>query len=565
MKNLLFILVILLLATGAWAVPAKRNIWKTFTLSDGTEVRARLYGDEHLHFWLTNDGLRLTDDGSPLTEHPRAMSRMPRNQRRLALAPQHAASRQSSKKAPSAYIGKKKGLIILAEFTDVKFKKANNLDKYLKIINEPGYTSSEGFQGSVADYFRDQSGGLFDLTFDVYGPVSLSRNQKYYGENNSNGDDMHAEDMIVEACDAINDQVDFKDYDWDGDGYVDEVFVIYAGKGEADGGGSNTIWPHMYELSETDHSIKRDGVIINVYACGNEIDSSGKINGIGTICHEFSHCLGYPDFYDSINGKTFGMSFFDLMDAGCYNGDGFIPAGYSAYEKWVAGWIELTELAAEDVTVDSLKPVSEGGHGYIIYNDDYNNEYYVIENRQMTNWDAGLYGKGLMITHVDYDEDIWYWNIPNSILTADHEYVKEYGYPTNDHVRFTIFHADNADTETYSGLMGDLYPYTKSEKAVNDSLTANSKPAATLYHPNAAGDKFMHGAILDIQQNTDGTMGFYYRAPKVETGIRTIANNQQPTADSKIYDLQGRCINGAEIRSGIYIRQGKKIIVPRQR
>jgi hypothetical protein len=167
-----------------------------------------------------------------------------------------------------------------------------------------------------------------------------------------------------------------------------------------------------------------DGVTIDTYACSSELTidyyNNNVIDGIGTICHEFSHCLGFPDMYDYTQ-KNFGMGDWDLMDRGCYNGDGcgFVPAGYSSYEKWCAGWLEPIELKDEDVEVTDLKPLSQGGDAYVIYNDKNPDEFYLLENRQNVNWDAELPGKGLLVLHADYDPEIWEWNVVNTKITKD--------------------------------------------------------------------------------------------------------------------------------------------------
>ena len=470
------------------------------------------------------------------------------------------------------YTGKKRGLVILAEFTDRKFKAQNDHEKYNDILNARGYITQEGFVGSVADYFRDQSAGQFELEFDVFGPYTTKYECKHYGENDKEGLDVHPEEMIIEMCEAVADQVNFADYDWDGDGEVDEVFVIYAGKSESDTSDPNTIWPHMWNMEE---AIGRpyviNGIAINVYACSNELDGTGSISGIGTICHEFSHCLGFPDFYDITYKGAFGMNSFDLMSRGSHAGNGFRPVGYTAYEKMMCGWQEPIVLSDQDVVIDSVKPISEHGNTYIIYNDAYPNEYYMIENRQKTGWDQSYPAAGMMITHVDFDKDVWENNIPNSILTLE-EALQIERTCGNDHQRMTIFHADDDDDSEYwskisyfyrkSTLKTDLYPYQ-----TNDSLTATSKPAATLFHENSQGTKLMQGAILDITQNDDGTMSFRYRANKnISDGIKTIDNTVQ-RADI-VYDLQGRKIApstllNSTLPSGIYIVNGKKYIQKR--
>ena len=403
------------------------------------------------------------------------------------------------------YTGQKKGLVILMEFTGKSFKEGNNQAKYNDILNKENYTTGS-FKGSVADYFkaqsRDKNGvSQFELTFDVLGPYTAKKESSYYGKNDNNGDDQHADELIVEAVKAADASVDFHDYDWDDDGEVDQVFVVYAGKGEADGGASNTIWPHMYYLSETNMDLTLDGVRINTYACSSELNGSGILDGVGTFCHEFSHCLGYPDFYDTSYSGWYGMGSWDLMCSGSYNGNGYCPPNYNAYEKWMAGWLDPIELDKEGVTVENLKPTSDGGDSYIIYNDGNRNEYYTVENRQQTGWDASLSGRGLMIIHVDFDKQIWEENHPNTKVTSST--ASQYNMKTNDHQRFALICADNRASD-YS-VSTDLYPY-----GANNKLTNTSTPKASLYNNNTDGSKLLNKPITEITQNSDKTMSFKF-------------------------------------------------------
>lgn len=522
MKKSFLLFLLILASVSIYAIPAKKGLWRTLTLTDGSMVQARLVGDENLHYWLGADGKQYKKSGDAYAEadiqQMRAamqVRRMSGESRRSARMRKMAPRRNGSRS--SVYTGKKRGLVILVQFSDKKFLSGNNKAKYEKILNEEGYTSSEGFVGSVYDYFKAQSQGLFELNFDVAGPVTLSHPMSYYGANDDDGYDVNPGEMVAEACKAVDGQVNFADYDWDGDNEVDQVFILYAGQGEADSGIENTIWPHEWYLSlalenEYPKGLVLDGITIDTYGCSNELSDLGTITGIGTFCHEFSHCLGFPDTYDTEYAGYFGMGSFDLMCAGGYNGDSFCPAGYTAYEKMVCGWQIPTELSTQDVEVNKLMPLSEGGATYIIYNEDYTDEYYLIENRQLTGWDKELPGKGLMITYVDYDLTLWDNNYLNSVGTMS-------GNPTvkNDHQRLTIFHADNQDDKRYWSLSTmsyskmtestDLYPYRS-----NDSLTATSAPAATLYHAKANGKKLMGKAITNITQNADGSMSFKFRA-----------------------------------------------------
>ena len=462
------------------------------------------------------------------------------------------SSKITSNTLPST--SNKRGLIILVEFQNKQFREENDRVMFDRIANEKGF-SERGFKGCVSDYFRDQSNGMLDLTFDVIGPVTINNDFEYYGKNvGPDNYDAHPDEMIMEACLLVDDEVNFAEYDWNGDGYVEQVVVIYAGQGEANGGGNNTIWPHEWSLTEADYGkpLSLDKVRIDTYACSPELSTRTRIDGIGTLCHEFSHCLGLPDMYDE-DRKNYGMGNWDLMDQGSYNGNGFCPAGYTAYEKMYCGWQQPIVLTT-DTVVNDMKPISDGGDTYIIYNDAHPNEFYMLENRQRIGWDKNLTGTGLLITHIDYDPDVWYWNTVNSFSTYYDKYYNEF---VNDHERCTIFHADEDQSSTISGIIGDAYPFL-----FNDSLTVNSRPATTLHNRNSAGEKYMQVAIKNIKKNEDKTMSFQFFQRGVASGIKHV--REQDRLDGAIYSMEGIYLGTDRKRlpKGIYIIGGKKTIIP---
>lgn len=513
MKKILTMAVLLLAAMTMNAVPAKRGQWKIVTLSDGSQVRVELRGDEFLHFWQAADGTRYTSQNGSWQVLDTQSKPARQAQRRRVVALRHQAQRRRA--ANNAFTGTKKGLIILVDFSDKQFQTGHNQALYNRIANEKGYAEN-GFRGSVSDYFADQSHGLFNLTFDVVGPVRASRRSTYYGGSSNDGSDEPVDELVKEACRSVNSQVNFADYDWDGDGEVDQVFVLYAGQGQADGGGNNTIWPHEFQLTGYDGgtALTFDGVKIDTYACSCELNGSNSLDGIGTICHEFSHCMGLPDLYDTNYADHFGMGDFDLMSGGSYLGEGKTPPCYTAWERWTCGWTTPQTLADKDMDVSNVKPLSENGNTYVIYNAGNDNEYYLLENRQQTGWDINLPSHGLMVTHVDYDKNLFDNNVVNTIVTQGDGYY-EMGL-RNDHQRLTILHADNDDASSYYDYNGnlvttaethDLYPYNGL-----DSVTNLSTPAATVYNANSDGSLFLNHGIYNIAENADGTVSFGYRA-----------------------------------------------------
>ena len=492
MKKIFLGLVFLLAALTAFAIPAKRGQKTTLTLADGTQVVAELRGDEFGHYYEAADGRVFVKsasadfyeqaDKTEITNRAN-VRRMARNAKRA----ERRNVRHNEFGVPTSYTGSKKGIIILVNFADKTFNSANNQALFNNIANTEGFNQGN-FNGSMHDYFTSQSNGQFDLTFDVVGPVTLSQNYAYYGQNNSAGDDMRPEQMVVEACNLVEDMVDFNDYDWDGDGEVDQVYIVYAGKGEADGGAKDTIWPHEWELSETYSDFDIDGVHINTYACGPELNGSSQINGLGTMCHEFTHCLGLPDFYDTrTNGTNFGMDSWSLMDYGCYNNNGYTPCNYTGYERMFCGWVEPIELT-ENMQVTGMKSLEDYGDVYIMYNPGHHDEYYILQNVQKKGWDLYAESKGLMIMHVDYDKDIWQQDVVNN---------------TTSRQRCTIFPADNS-LSSYS-TYGDLFPYNS-----NNSFGNNTSPAAKLYNANTDGTKLMNIEITGITQKSNGTIEFNF-------------------------------------------------------
>ena len=483
MKRSFLLATLLCVAYSLFAIPAKKE-WRTFVQPDGSTIQLMLVGDENLHYYLTRDNVPVVRDATEQFCYAKAAgftivstgviaheAKLRGDSERIHLSdvaeiesvrPYRTIKGVKGMRAARGvrklgepdhpqYLGKKKGLIILANFSDKKFfdyLDSNNgydtWNRYDAMANEEGYTNEYGAIGSVHDYYHDQSYGKFNLTFDVVGPVNLDKPYSYYGKN-FGGDDLNAPEMIVECCEAVDDEVDFTEYDWDGDGVVEEVFVLYAGYGEATGGSDDTIWPHMWNLvsasaynNNVPDDFNLDGVYIDVYACSNELygyNFGTTEMGLGVVCHEFSHCLGLPDFYDTGYGGNFGMGSWDILDQGSYNGPnglGWVPAGYTSYERNYAGWLKYTELK-NNRRIINQKPLTSRGNGYVIYNDSCPSEYYILENRAQDSWDSYIPGEGLLIIHVDYDEDIWYNNLVNT--------TGQY----NDHQRFTIFHASNSN------------------------------------------------------------------------------------------------------------------------
>ena len=429
------------------------------------------------------------------------------NERRLArlekmrnanLQLRHASGPLRVKAQPE----KKRGLVLLVQFSDMNMK-ANASTQWNNRFNQQGF-SLDNHIGSVRDYFLEQSYGLLDIDFDVIGPLTLSKNHDYYGTApNSNLDD-RAPEMVIEALTLADDDVNYADYDWDGDGEVDQVYVIYAGVTDHDKPGY--IWPHEWALSAGRYfgcgsgAQQLDGVTIDTYAASNELASASVLDGIGVACHEFSHCLGFPDFYDTnYTGGTAAQNW-DVLDHGSYNGPkgiSEVPSPYTAYERWLAGWIDLIPLT-QPVRVTDMPAINEEGVAYVITNTGNSDEYYILENRQQKTFGTCNYGHGLMVWHIDYNAAVWYDNNVNS---------------TKSHQRMTFLPADGKVGNLQSE--GDLYFYEVSaEDEAGDPYpgrqNVQSVEQLSWFTSEKGGTKKHQNLIHDITEAADGTVSFVY-------------------------------------------------------
>lgn len=513
MKSLRYCAALLLAAgisSAAWAVPARQGL-RTFTQPDGTKIRLMLSGDEYSHKLIDQEGRVVArgDDGfyRPLTDAQKAeryaKSVVRRGKRNLPL-------RRSAQENPSQvpHIGSPRVPILLVQYSDYKFKDADPKATFEKFFATGDVSAHQ--------YFYDQSNGKFDAKFDVYGPVTLSGKRVDYGGNDWFGYDEAVGKMVAEGCLGLDKDVDFSKYDNDGDGECDVVIILYAGDGEAssyEDDCEDAVWPCQWDLEGSDYgkSLKLDNTKVNLFAVFNELYGMDltKIDGIGTFCHEFSHCLGLPDFYDTEYKGHFGMGPWSLMDYGSYNDDGYTPIGYSAYEKEFMGWLNIPE--AEANTAYTLTPMNLKNEAtdmaVKLTNDADPDEYYILENRKQQGWDKFLPAEGLLITHFTYDAGVWEGNTVN-----DYDLQRATIIPADNSLKMnkssyggqTYYEIDEAD------LKGDLWPYKNATE-----LTDNSVPAAKV---NKGG--YMSKPITEITKNADGTISFMAmkgKLPAVET------------------------------------------------
>ena len=537
MKKIALLAIGCIAATLLWAKPARRGAL-VVTQEDGTEVVVYQHGDERFH-WTTNEtGEWIAQDANgkwqPISALSEEQIQARRKASKFAIAEQTQMRKQAATQTAVKTNIAEHGLVILVNFADQAFEATQaEMDS---MHNGYNYSRDYSYQynretykihaeGSARQYFYDASFGQYNPKFDVVGPVTVSQKYSYYGANDYNGNDKHAEQMVYEACllvDSLYPEIDFSTYDNDGDGEMDYVYVVYAGYGEADGGARNTIWPHSYWITYAGYNLTIDGVKIDKYACGNEKSATSKQHdGIGTFVHEFGHVLGLPDLYGTTNSATHRtLGDWDVMDYGPYNNDGNNPPTYSAYERFFFGW--LTPTLIKDTALLTLHDLYSTNEAFLITTTDEHNligtdpnptTFYLMENRQSNIWDKYLAGHGMMLTKVQYDYNKWYQNTVNN--TASKLGVDIIEAKTNTS-------STNKDT--------DLFPAGATE------YTKISK------HP-----------IYNIQETSDGVIQFKYLSPNATTSINEVVSSTENPVVA-IYTITGTPVSlSTPLASGLYI------------
>lgn len=434
MKKIVSLFAVCIIAMMAYAVPAKRG-WQTRTQADGTTIEVQQMGDEFYHYMINREGQQVREINGMYEIVGEAPTPAVAKARRAK-----GVARRQRKDVGTEPNLAPKGVVILANFKDSQMKSGHTKATFDELCNSLNCTVNSGYP-SAGQYFADQSNGAYRPQFDVFGPVDLSRNVSYYGTDKpgeDEGDDQHATDAVVEACILANEQftINWADYDSDSDGYVDFVYVIYAGKGQADGGAATTIWPHNWSVDAarqygyctyTANQCKVGGKKLDNYAMSSELSGSA-LGGIGTLCHEFGHVMGLPDFYDTdygtVSTNSLSPNDWNIMDAGSYNGDGHCPPNYDPWEKEFFGWHKSINLGNEGA---NLTLYANGTENYQAYQINASGKYvdptteglrYYIENRQAVGWDEPLTGHGMLIWKVTFNQSAWESNAPNNSNTS---------------------------------------------------------------------------------------------------------------------------------------------------
>lgn len=584
---------------GVWGAKAN-SIPIQVRQADGTTITVILRGDEHINWYTTLDGVllvqaadnsyyvgKVTKDGRLIATQQLAHEAAWRSSAETNLIRKQdkdkfysyvskvaEQSENSYNNRPLTRItvdsgcdgvpyfphtGSPKALVILAEFADTTFTIQNTKQVFTNYLmneghfTETAYAQNRNYKG-VRGYFKDCSYGQFTPTFDVVGPVKLPKPQTYYGAGNDN-----IIDLMTDACNAVDNEVDFSQYDANGDGLVDLVYIIYAGhSANYRGNASTDIWPKSGTtiISKTfdGKSIRRYGVSNELAGRENKKKEKETINGIGLFCHEFSHTLGLPDIYayktDAEDQNDQGMELWDLMDGGTEVQGGRVPSPYLAWEREAMGWMSIDTLTT-DCHIANLKTIDNGGKAYKILNPSASNEYIVLQSIQKgawyQGWGNGSYPKGLLVYRISYvSNKVNVFDFPNNVKGKPRVIV----VPADG----KVLSAQNAggSWDTYITQHNeDLYPYNRLDSIKGFKMFNE----ATL-------DRSIFNIVETDGANTENRYVSFDFRDRITTGIYNTTVTELTISDNRIYTLDGRYVGTDRnaLPHGIYIQNRRKFI-----
>lgn len=459
--------------------------------------------------------------------------------------------------------------VVLVNFQDVKFKIKKPKEAFEQLFNSDTQVNlGNGNRlnyGSVAKYFRDMSYGAFTPKFKVYGPVTVNQPETYYGgKNEDDNKDEIPRQLVKDALKLVEDQVtddDIKSFCSDGK-TIDCVYIVYAGLGQNDGGDGTTVWANCW----TTDGATLGGKKVRWYTMSGELspvkikDSTiPVVNGLGVICHEFSHSLGLPDMYPTEKSAYLDnqeMEYWDLMDGGEYTYNGFCPTAYTAFEKEQMGWQVDIKPLDSDASVTMTTSTEQGGTAYKIVNPQNDKEYLMLEYIQRKGWSQYLFGNGLLVYHVC---------LPSETLYSSTRLNNTPGYPG-----MAVVPADGACLSQYikanekdyiNSHYGDLFPGTGNLQGQNvtELSDTNKQPNFCWYNAAKTEKLNTNKAIKNIKYE-NGVLSFDY-VNDVASGILPVWGNEQAT-DGKIYSINGTFLGYdlSTLPHGIYIKNGQKIV-----
>lgn len=475
-------------------------------------------------------------------------------------------------------------------FNDMLFSLGTYKDPY----------SQSAYTGSMRDFYLENSYGQFEVIGTTTRWYTAEHSWRYYSNNDSiNGtlDDYgfglypnNVTRLVEEAVELADPDVDFSNFDNNGDGVVDALFVVHAGPGAEEiytrnfAEHYNYFWSHKSSIRFNPPKLI-DGVQVRGYTLEPE-------NGaIGVFCHEFGHELGLPDLYDTDDSSE-GIGEWCLMGGGgwCFReGDplGTSPAHFSAWSKAQLGWLQPINVS-ENLTALEIPPVETNKAAYRIWrNGEMGPEYFLIENRQPIGFDAGLTRRqkdfnlpdpaGLIIYHVD---NLGRQNLDSRRRVDVEEaspFFTESGYieqldlprrPPNHQFLYNGNRGDNGDlfpgftlvNDQSTDFIGSRDRMEFNETSIPSSIDNSGNPTGVAISNIHLVDEKI---VVDITINNITAVDAETEEPPTPRTFRLAQNYPNPfnPATTIFYQIPTAAANGVHVQVAVYNFKGERVRV----
>ncbi len=484
-----------ILLEHVFAVPAS-SVPVLITQPDGTKLTLKMFGDEYLYWQETTNGQIVIPNSNGIYEYAllRDNTLQPsgitvndntllpsgttlcckdsimqyfRQKRNILLDSISSISGEYRSQSINT-TGNQKVLCILIDFPDRSFSKTTA--EFDSLWNGINYNTN-GANGSVNKYYLENSFNQLNVKATIVGPYTAQHNSSYYdtGTNASTISSSNVRELVQEAIVAAKNDIQFQNFDMNNDKFVDCVHIIFSGYSKDEGGTAGTIWSHHWSLTTPIYQgiYKAQDYIITSELSGG---SGNNIATIGTICHEYGHRLGSPDFYDVNYSGYPGTGRWDVMGSGSHNNSGKCPAHHNPYTKaYIYHWCTPTNISSTTNTY-TLIPSHNANSIYQI-NTSTIGEYFLLENKNKTSNTFNYYvpnSGGLLIYHIHSDIAS---SISNNTVNTNH--------PQKCYI--VSAHATTEPDSTPSSY--DLYDYYWAYPRTNNIFfTYNSTPKAVSWN-----------------------------------------------------------------------------------
>jgi len=359
-------------------------------------------------------------------------------------------------------------------------------------------TSFETGWESVSSYYYKSSFGKLDLNFEFSSKYTTVYNKSFY----QNHEDLGDQYAIVEALNALDNQIDYNQYDYNQDGLIDSVIFIYSVDYDFD---VDPWWAWVYaaQFGEASNITTLDGKSFEYYMWASYafledglVSVSQLVVNAETYIHELGHLMGFVDLYSYTHdyGPVGG---FDMMD---FNGGDHGPLN-----KLLFGWLQplLAVKGSYEVTLESYSIDEDGINSALLipyrsrdlYDGNAFDEYLLV----MFYTPEGLYSGHIVNDYIPKQAGIVVYHIDARVLETTTFWGNYFMY-NNDGT--SDFIAEILEADKNDSIPSMMVPLQMSDLLTNGTFNLSS------YTWHQGGTMNITIEVLSTMTDTSDTVSF---------------------------------------------------------